>query len=243
MFQLRKGRELRSDKEEEDDEEDDEEDEQEEEDDHDHDHDQEEEEGETAKDGTLEKPSDVYEVPSSTSNQQSAHDTHSSTDEQSSPLKTTRRSTGRKPQKEKSANPETTSAKQPAQRKPPQHPDSDEDTKQGILQSYRDCGLQPNVLFSAAKAPYAPTSIALASSGWRNARLTPPTMQRLRTRRDNLLKTHWITADNTDAVCNIEKRDIDLIRKLCDSPTSHAEEPGVLSAMHKFCRQSNNTQD
>jgi hypothetical protein len=186
-------------------------------------------------DGTLETALDVYDVPLSISEQSSALE---SADKRTTP-KPAQRHSARKPQNQMSASSRVTQANR--QRKPLQPSYSIEDIKQEIIQSYRDCGLEPKVLFSAVKAPYDPTSITIASR-WRDAKLTPQTMKRLRTRRDNLLK-HWVTADNTDPVCNTETWDIDLIQKLCDSHTSHTEGPGVLSAMRQFCRQGNTTHD
>ena len=186
----------------------------------------------------------VYEVPVSPPARSPANYTPRSADEQSSPVKTTRRSAGRKVQTQKSANPDTTSVStnQSGQRKPPQHPDSNEEMKQEIVQSYQHNGLKLNIHFAATKEPYDPMSITIAGR-WREAKLTEQTMQKLRAGRDKVLRTHWVTADNADAVCSIEKRDTDLIRKLCNSPTSHTKGPGLSSAMHKFCTEGNTTHD
>ena len=122
---------------------------------------------------------------------------------------------------------------------PLQQPNSYEEIKQEIIQSYLDCGLEPNVVFTPVKVPHDPTSITM-TGGWRKARLVPQTMEKLRTRKWNILKT-WVASGDGSTVG--EKRDIDLIRQLCTSPMIDAKVTDVLSAMNKFCRQSNTTDD
>ena len=140
-----------------------------------------------------------------------------------------------------SANSGTSLQRRPEQcdGRPLQHPSSNEEIKREIIQSYHDCGLEPNVVFTPVKAPHDPTSITMIGA-WRKARLDPQTMEKLRTCRENILE-NWVTSG--DGSTAMERRDIDLMRQLCASPMIDANATGVLSAMDKLCRQSNTTSD
>jgi hypothetical protein len=200
-------------------------------------------EDESAGDEIVDGEAMAYEAPLSSPAQSGAFD---SSDEQS-PLPTTDRTGGvGTPQKPmpKPAHPQTDPAGRSSAGKTQQNPSKSlDDVKRDIVQSYRDCGLLPKMQFSAVSKPFEPTTITTQSNKIGNARLTPQSVEKLRAKRVKLLRQHWRMSPDSVENRSADEREIGLIRKLCNLATSHSEGPGVVSAMHKFCRQSNITQD
>jgi hypothetical protein len=189
----------------------------------------------------------VYEASLSSPEQPCAHEASDSPDEQPSVSKTDRSAGVGKAQKSKPkpARPQTDPASRSSGRETQQNPGQSLDgVKRDIVQSYLDCGLEESMVqFAAVPQPFDPTTITIKSNRIRNAKLTSQSMEKLRAKRDKLLRQHWIMSPDSVGNRSADERDIGLIRKLCNLSTSHAEGPGVVSAMHKFCKEGNITQD